>query len=81
MAKLLFFGRFSDIAKARDMALPAGVSDSEALADWLSQSDAALAAQFARAGNRVAVNKVMVSGAVPITDADEIAFMSALSGG
>jgi len=81
MAKLLFFGRFSDISGPRDMPLPDGVNDSDVLIAWLSDGDAALAAQFARAGNRVAVNKVMIQEAVPITDSDEIAFMSALSGG
>jgi len=81
MAKLLFFGRFSDISPARDIALPEGVSDSDGLMAWLADNDDALAAQFARAGNRVAVNKVMINGSVVITDTDEIAFMSALSGG
>jgi len=81
MVSLLFFGRFSDISAARDMVLPAGVSDSDGLIAWLAENDEALAAQFARAGNRVAINKAMVSENTPIAAADEIAFMSALSGG
>jgi len=81
MAKLLFFGRFSDICPPRDISLPASVSDSDGLMTWLAKDNEALAAQFARNGNRIAVNKVMINGSVPITDTDEIAFMSALSGG
>ncbi len=81
MAKLLFFGRFSDIAPARDIDLPESIKDSDALVAWLSKTDAALAAQFARSGNRIAVNKVMISENAAITNSDEIAFMSALSGG
>lgn len=81
MIKLLFFGRFSDVAAAQDIALPQGVSTSDDLVTYLSGENPALAAQFARAGNRIAVNKDMVAVPVVIMDGDEIAFMSALSGG
>lgn len=81
MAKILFFGRFSDISAQRDISLPKGIDNSDALIAWLTQNDVALAAQFAKAGNRIAVNKAMINGSVPIKDTDEIAFMSALSGG
>ena len=81
MAKILFFGRFSDISERREFSLPKSVNNSGDLIAWLSKDNPALAAQFERQGNRIAVNKVMIKGSVPIKDTDEIAFMSALSGG
>ena len=81
MAKLLFFGRFSDISGPQDVSLPDEVKDTDDLIAWLCKDDAAMATQFSRNGNRIAVNQAMINQAASITDADEIAFMSALSGG
>ena len=83
MIKLLYFGRFRDVADNTDIDLPAGVSDSKALTAWLSSHVNAFEAEWQRAGARMAINKTVVNDMEthPIADGDEIAFMSALSGG
>ena len=45
---------------------PDGVSDIEGLKLWLSGQDEALSSALARAGNRVAVNKVMTLSLIHI---------------
>ncbi|WP_017931066.1 MoaD/ThiS family protein [Robiginitomaculum antarcticum] len=83
MAQFLFFGRFTDISKGFARDLPDGVSDSAALSLWLCRTFEGFEAQWQRAGARMAVNQVLVMGSAPVTigNDDEIAFMSALSGG
>ena len=81
MAKILFFGRLSDLSEARDMDLPQGVDSTQALKVWLMEQDAALADGLSGPGIFVSVNKQIKQADAPITNADEIAFMSALSGG
>lgn len=81
MAKLLFFGRFSDVAENGDFPLPENVTDTEALTQYLSERFTGFADIAGRAGTRIAVNKAIIRSTVPVTDADEIAYMSALSGG
>lgn len=79
--QILFFGRLSEVAQNMSIDKPDGVSDIEGLKLWLSGQDEALSSALARAGNRVAVNKVMTTGNVPLGHEDEVAFMSPLSGG
>ena len=81
MVKLLFFGRFSDIAEAREIDLPPNITDSAGLIAWLCDDNPALKGQFDRAGNHIAINQTMIDDVTPIKAGDEIAFMSALSGG
>lgn len=81
MAVIQYFGRFSDIATSGEATLPAHVSDTDALAEWLAQSNDRFAEELKRPGVSVVVNKEIVRGVAPVTDKDEIAFMSALSGG
>ncbi|MEO0398595.1 MAG: MoaD/ThiS family protein [Pseudomonadota bacterium] len=81
MAVIHYFGRFSDLAASGDMPLPAGVTDTATLIDWLSSENARFAEEMARPGAAVVVNQEIVRGVQTLTDRDEIAFMSALSGG
>lgn len=81
MIEILFFGRLGDVSETLRIALPEGVSDTDALIQWLSEENAALGIELAKDGNRVAVNKVIISENTPLKKGDEIAYMSPLSGG
>lgn len=78
---ILFFGRLGDASANMSCSLPKGVSDTDSLSSWLSERNATLAAELAKAGNRIAVNKTIVTQNTPLNDSDEVAFMSPLSGG
>jgi len=79
--KILFFGRLSDASETMELDLPNSVKTTYDLQMWLADTNPALNLAFKTKGNRVAVNKNMVDGNVPITNDDEVAFMSPLSGG
>ena len=81
MARLLFFGKFSDIAENGEVTLPSHVTDTEALLLWLGQAHDGFAALWENPGTMMVLNHVAVSGPTPIKPSDEIAFLSALSGG
>lgn len=81
MMDILFFGRFGDVASNMSCARPEGVTDTDSLTDWLSKNNEALAGELAKAGNRIAVNKTIITQNTPLSDKDEVAFMSPLSGG
>ena len=83
MAQFLFFGRFKDVSGDLAMDLPRAILSREELVEWLSASLDGFSAEWQRPGARMAVNKALVIESTPlnITDEDEIAFMSALSGG
>ena len=81
MIEVLFFGRLGDASETLCMNLPDGVSDTEGLTKWLSAENARLGTELAKAGNRIAVNKTIISDNTPLKKGDEIAYMSPLSGG
>ncbi|MEO1014508.1 MAG: MoaD/ThiS family protein [Pseudomonadota bacterium] len=81
MARILFFGRLSDFAEAIEAPLPDGVRDTDALTAWLSRENARLGEALARPGVRVIVNNAFISAPLELSDTDEIAFTSPLSGG
>lgn len=78
---ILFFGRLSDAAQNISGAKPVGVVDTDSLIKWLSDNQEGLGQELAKAGNRIAVNKVIVTDNTPLNNNDEVAFMSPLSGG
>jgi len=78
---ILFFGRLSDAAQNISAAKPQSVVDTDSLVKWLSDENAGLGGELAKAGNRIAVNKTIVTNNTPLNDNDEVAFMSPLSGG
>jgi len=67
---ILFFGRLSDASDNISIPCPK-----------LSTQNPLLAKELAKPGNRIAVNKSIITANVMITDSDEVAFMSPLSGG
>lgn len=81
MAKILFFGRLSDVGSEMNIDLPARVSTTADLTLYLGSLDAALKDALDSPGVFIAVNKEIVRQDTHITDVDEIAYMSALSGG
>jgi molybdopterin synthase sulfur carrier subunit len=84
MTRLLFFGRLRDIAGAAQLAetLPAEVATVADVRAWLARRDPILGEAIAAPGVRVAVNQALcLSDADVARGADEIAFMSPLSGG
>ena len=78
---ILFFGRLGDFAQTISGPRPEGVKDTDSLVAWLSRNNEGLAKELAKTGNRIAVNKVIIPDNTSLTDNDEVAFMSLLSGG
>ena len=81
MIEILFFGRLGDASETLRMELPEGVNDTDGLTQWLLAENEMLASELEKAGNRIAVNKTIISENTPLNDGDEIAYMSPLSGG
>jgi len=79
--EILFFGRLGDASKTLRVELPVGVKDTNGLTKWLSEQNSALGSELERAGNRIAVNKTIISENSAVKEGDEIAYMSPLSGG
>lgn len=81
MIEILFFGRLGDASETLRLELPQGVNDTDGLTTWLSEQNEVLGTELEKAGNRIAVNKIITSENTPLKDGDEIAYMSPLSGG
>lgn len=81
MARVLLFGRLSDVAGWRERRwedLPASLA---ALRNQLAALDPALGEALAGRGVQVCVDKVIVRGDVALTPGMEIAFLPPMSGG
>ena len=84
MTRILFFGRLRDIAGSAQLAeaLPADIATVADVRAWLAQRDPILGEAISAPGVRVAVNQAFcLTDADAARGADEIAFMSPLSGG
>lgn len=81
MATILFFGRFSDLRDRLEIDLPESVTDKASLSAFLSTQIEGFEALAARPDTRVSVNMMVSMNETPVSNADEIAYMSALSGG
>jgi hypothetical protein len=81
MAVILFFGRFSDLSKRIDVELPAYVTDKASLTTYLSQTVEGFASLAALKDTRISVNMIVSMTETSVGNDDEIAYMSALSGG
>ncbi|WP_409432699.1 MoaD/ThiS family protein [Litorimonas sp. RW-G-Af-16] len=81
MMSLLYFGRFSDIGNSGLADVPDSVTDTDSLTAWLCAEYDGFESEMLRAGARIAVNKTVITENTPLIQGDEIAFMSALSGG
>lgn len=81
MARVLLFGRLSDIAGWREKTLepaPARLSELRAL---LTADDAALGEALAAPGVQVALDQVLVRDDAPLSARSEVAFLPPMSGG
>ena len=81
MAVILFFGRFSDLAKRIEVQLPPSVTDKATLTAYLSETVEGFAAIAALPDTRISVNMMVSMNEAAVGNGDEIAYMSALSGG
>jgi molybdopterin synthase sulfur carrier subunit len=84
MARLLYLGRFADIAGAREetIDLPPSAITLAGLKTWMDQRNPALSEAFTQAHARVAINQEIVRRADhPVRNTDEIAFLPPMSGG
>ncbi len=81
MAHLLFFGQFSDIADNGEVTLPEHVTDTDALLLWLGETHDGFSVLWEKPGTMIVLNHETISEPKPIKPSDEIAFLSALSGG
>ena len=79
MAKVLLFGRLSDVAGWRSRELEA--NSIAALTALLSGEDADLAEALARPGVQVALDQEIVRGDAALTAGSEVAFLPPMSGG
>lgn len=80
---ILFFGHVRDVAGTSliEAVLPGEVSDVSSLIGWLSADNHHLGAALRAPGVRVAIGRTFAQSNAKLDDADEIAFMSPLSGG
>lgn len=80
MAKLLFFGRLSDITGQLETnpQLPEAIQTTEALRQWLGTE---YKTDFTDRTLRIAVNGAIVSEPAPLKNTDEIALMPPVGGG
>ncbi len=81
MATILFFGRFSDLSDRLEVQLPETVTDKQSLSAFLSGEIEGFAELAARSDTRISVNMKVTMAEVAVRNEDEIAYMSALSGG
>ncbi|MEC7289303.1 MAG: MoaD/ThiS family protein [Pseudomonadota bacterium] len=82
MAKLLYFGRLSDVtgATAEDLQLPDTIATAGQLRSWLDlrfEANGALLEPTVR----IAVNSELCFDSTELSNADEIAFMPPVGGG
>ena len=82
MARVLLFGRLSDVAGWRSRELEAGsIAALTALTALLSDEDADLAEALARPGVQVALDQEIVRGDAALTARSEVAYLPPMSGG
>ena len=79
MARVLLFGRLSDVAGWRDRQIDSPFLS--ALRSRLSDEDAGLGEALAGAGVQVALDQVIVRGDAPLNSGTEVAFLPPMSGG
>jgi molybdopterin synthase sulfur carrier subunit len=79
VARVLLFGRLSDVAGWRDRQIDSPFLS--VLRARLSDEDAGLGEALAGPGVQVALDQVIVRGDAPLNPATEVAFLPPMSGG
>ncbi|MFC6199744.1 molybdopterin converting factor subunit 1 [Ponticaulis profundi] len=82
MARILFFGRLSELIgfDERELDLPHHVRDTQSLREWLDsefQTDGELLLSI----NRIAINAQITQENADLSNADEVAFLPPVGGG
>lgn len=84
MVKLVFLGKFGDIAPAglAQITLPGEVQTLSDLKAWLTRQQPLLGQAMAETTTRLVVNQCVAHDlSAPVTDGDEVAFLPPMSGG
>ncbi|HEX2760177.1 MAG TPA: MoaD/ThiS family protein [Rhizomicrobium sp.] len=84
MVKLVFLGKFGDVAPAglAQVALPGEVRTLSDLKDWLARQQPLLGQAMAATTTRLVVNQCVAHDlSAPVVDGDEVAFLPPMSGG
>ena len=82
MVRLVFLGKFGDVAGPAQVALPGEVRTLSDLKDWLSQQQPLLGQAMAATTTRLVVNQCVAHDlSAPVADGDEVAFLPPMSGG
>jgi molybdopterin synthase sulfur carrier subunit len=81
MARVLLFGRLSDLAGWRERVIEPAPASLAALRQAIAALDPALGAALAGAGVQAAVNRTLVRGDIALAPGAEVAFMPPMSGG
>lgn len=81
MARVLLFGRLSDIAGWRDREIAPSPASLFALRALLCAEDAALAQALDAPGVQIALDQAIVRGDAALTARSEVAFLPPMSGG
>jgi len=81
VAVILFFGRFSDLHERMEIDLPETVTNKASLTCFLSEKIEGFSQLAAKPDTRISVNMMVSMNETTVTNDDEIAYMSALSGG
>jgi molybdopterin converting factor small subunit len=84
MVKLVFLGKFGDVAPAglAQVALPGEVQTLSDLKEWLTRQQPLLGQAMAATTTRLVVNQCVAHDlSQPVADGDEVAFLPPMSGG
>ena len=80
--RLVFLGKFGDVAPMTEIALPEGVRSLNDLKQWLARQQPLLGAAMEATRTRLIVNQCVAHDlSAPMADGDEIAFLPPMSGG
>ena len=80
--RLVFLGKFGDVAPMTEIALPEGVRSLNDLKQWLARQQPLLGAAMEATRTRLIVNQCVAHDlSRAIADGDEIAFLPPMSGG
>ena len=82
MVKLVFLGKFGDVADSTEVPLPEDVRTLSELKAWLTRQQPLLGQAMAATTTRLVVNQYVAHDlSASVADGDEIAFLPPMSGG
>jgi molybdopterin converting factor small subunit len=80
--RLVFLGKFGDMAPMAEIALPDGVRSLSDLKQWVARQEPLLGQAMDATPTRLIVNQCVAHDlSTPVADGDEIAFLPPMSGG